>query len=728
MKKLPLVSLLMPVYNSYDFVRSENQNLIVKAFDSLLSQTYKNFELIILDNQSTDDTPAICKRYAKRDLRIRYIVDSKKRFPEGGITQAASFAKGKYCMVVNDDDLWDSNYIEILVNFLESHQNIDLCYTNGNFIDVNNNIIRKIITANDQIYSNIFSPLSNLARYINNRNPIPISFGLYRREAFLDLLPYEDFDNLKANVDNHFIAKLFIKKKKVNFINKILFNYRVKSRKLDPKKVSDMPNLDRRDLIGFYYLRHHFFFHNKLVSTFSEDYRPTQNQMDYIGSISLDSLFKHFNGILLWLKTEDRNDSQNNNLKVLFQEYSALVKENLENFPKIGNFSSDSVENIRFEPFLNCNLLKINKICLQELSLIIDRQKDNNQIIIDLRNIVSSELNVHDQRINEIESELAKTTNILTNTLNAGAKKQDKPKVSIITVSYNLEKFVEETIRSVANQNFKEFEHIVIDGGSTDDSIELIKKYPNVILVSEKDTGYPDAFWKGLRLARGEYIMQCAISDGYATTEWIKKCVEILDKNKDISLVWGFPQNLTEKSRQGSISYPQFHYNEAPQKQEMFNYWLKTGFFYPEGNLCVRKSVMLKCYPTIEECKKGIWDWLEFSYRFNSLGYVSMHLPTLANFGRTHDNQLGEQLTKEGETKIRANNYFQKVNYYKIKLLTGLVRHDFIDSEGNKIDLKFDKKKFVMEDIIRIFSRIDKRYLKPKKCLDFIKREIFKQN
>ncbi len=456
------------------------------------------------------------------------------------------------------------------------------------------------------------------------------------------------------------------------------------------------------------FLYEKFLSHNNLLKEFSENCKPTQNQTDFARSISLHNIFK--------LYKKNKKFSKN-----ISKECSSIINKNIEKFPQIEKISCRPPDNIKFESVLNCNLLKINRICLQDLSLIIDRQKDNNQIIIDLRNIVYSELNAHEKRIDEIQSELTKTPDIITKSLNTRTKTKDKPKVSIITVSYNLEKFVEETIRSVANQNFEEFEHIAIEGGSTDGSIELIKKHPDIILVSEKDTGYPDAFWKGLRVARGEYIMQCAISDGYAATEWIKKCVETLDKNKDISLVWGFPQDLTEDSKIGSISYPQFHYNEAPQKEQMFSYWLKTAFIYPEGNFCVRKSVMLKCYPTVKECKKGILDWLEFNYRFNSSGYISMHLPTLANFGRIHGNQLGEQLKKEGEMKIRANNYLKKITSYKIKLLTGLVRHHFIDSEGNKVDLKFDKKKFVMEDIIRIFFRIDNKYLKPKKYFDFIK-------
>ena len=82
------------------------------------------------------------------------------------------------------------------------------------------------------------------------------------------------------------------------------------------------------------------------------------------------------------------------------------------------------------------------------------------------------------------------------------------PKISIITPSFNQVKFLERTIQSVLNQNYENLEYIVIDGGSTDGSVELIKKYQSNISywVSEKDGGQSEAINKGLRLATGELV------------------------------------------------------------------------------------------------------------------------------------------------------------------------------------------------------------------------------
>lgn len=99
------------------------------------------------------------------------------------------------------------------------------------------------------------------------------------------------------------------------------------------------------------------------------------------------------------------------------------------------------------------------------------------------------------------------------------------PELSIITVVYNDEKFLERTIKSIISQNFDNYEFIIIDGGSTDKTLEIIKRYDKFIdyWISEKDAGIYDAMNKGIKYSKGEWLNFMNSSDIYAETNIVQK-------------------------------------------------------------------------------------------------------------------------------------------------------------------------------------------------------------
>lgn len=109
---------------------------------------------------------------------------------------------------------------------------------------------------------------------------------------------------------------------------------------------------------------------------------------------------------------------------------------------------------------------------------------------------------------------------------------QTNPLVSIVTIVYNGVSHLEETIQSVFNQSYAPIEYIIIDGGSTDGSVELIKKYSDRLAywVSEKDKGISDAFNKGVLRATGEIIGLINADDWYEP-DAVLKVVENIGEN-----------------------------------------------------------------------------------------------------------------------------------------------------------------------------------------------------
>lgn len=113
------------------------------------------------------------------------------------------------------------------------------------------------------------------------------------------------------------------------------------------------------------------------------------------------------------------------------------------------------------------------------------------------------------------------------------------PKISIITPSFNQGQFIEQTIKSVINQNYPNLEYIIIDGGSTDNTLEIIKKYEKHITywISEQDKGQSDAINKGLKIATGNVINWLNSDDYYEPNTLLKVAKEF--ENPIVNVVSG---------------------------------------------------------------------------------------------------------------------------------------------------------------------------------------------
>ena len=133
------------------------------------------------------------------------------------------------------------------------------------------------------------------------------------------------------------------------------------------------------------------------------------------------------------------------------------------------------------------------------------------------------------------------------------------PRISIVTPSFNQGKFLEETIQSVLSQNYPDLEYFVIDGGSTDNSIDIIKKYEGRLnyWVSEKDCGQSEAINKGLKRASGEIVAWLNSDDTYLD-ETLNRVAALFRQNPSVDLLYGNVENIYPDGRKKLITSDPF--------------------------------------------------------------------------------------------------------------------------------------------------------------------------
>ena len=162
------------------------------------------------------------------------------------------------------------------------------------------------------------------------------------------------------------------------------------------------------------------------------------------------------------------------------------------------------------------------------------------------------------------------------------------PLVSIVTPSFNQAKFLEETIRSVLDQDYPRIEYILIDGGSTDGSVEIIQKYAHRLAywVSEKDRGQTDALNKGFAAATGNIFAWLNSDDTYQPGA-IRSAVDFLTSHPRVGLVYGDLNFINERGEivgkfpaaQTNLVRLRRGYVHIPQPAAFFraDLWKKVG-------------------------------------------------------------------------------------------------------------------------------------------------------
>lgn len=168
----PRVTIGLPVYNG--------QNYLVETLESILAQTFTDFELVISDNASTDDTEKICREYAARDERIRYFRNSVNIGASANYNRAFELGVAPYFKWAAHDDLLAPAFLERCVQALDDDPDVVLAYTRAKAIDADGEVVKSYPFKR---HFNSPDPRQRFFEFVLDPSPVVAVFGLMRRDT-----------------------------------------------------------------------------------------------------------------------------------------------------------------------------------------------------------------------------------------------------------------------------------------------------------------------------------------------------------------------------------------------------------------------------------------------------------------------------------------------------------------------------------------------------------------
>ena len=183
-------------------------------------------------------------------------------------------------------------------------------------------------------------------------------------------------------------------------------------------------------------------------------------------------------------------------------------------------------------------------------------------------------------------------------------------KISVVTVTFNSAATVRDTIESVLKQEYKDYEYLVIDGGSKDNTVDIIKEYEpkfegRMRWISEKDKGMYDGINKGIRMATGDVVGIINSDDFYHRTDIFDIINKAFEENKDIQAIYGdvrfvHPDNLEKTVRYYSCKHWRpwrFRFGFMPAHPTFFTYkenFEKYGYYQYDYHIAADYELLIR--------------------------------------------------------------------------------------------------------------------------------------
>lgn len=189
----PRVSIGMPVYNASAYVRT--------ALDAVLAQTFGDFELIVADNASTDESASICESYARQDARIRFYRNPVNIGANGNFTHTLSLARQPYFMWTSSNDYIEPTYLEKAVQVLDARPDVVLCCARSRYFA---GTPQNFDEVDDPMNIDMASPIERFVTLVERIGINNAMHGLIRTDALRRTMPLKSY----YSSDNVMVAEL----------------------------------------------------------------------------------------------------------------------------------------------------------------------------------------------------------------------------------------------------------------------------------------------------------------------------------------------------------------------------------------------------------------------------------------------------------------------------------------------------------------------------------------
>ena len=224
---MPQISVIMPVYNTSQYLR--------RSIESVLNQTYKDFELICINDGSTDNSLEILQEYATHDPRIK-IINQENAGLSCARNSALEIAQGEYISFIDSDDFWAENFLDVLYTNLTKQPKADISGCNFKKIKKPTDNIDNITPSKPKLYKDALNVLLHPKNFIH----FNVWNKLYKREVignikFVAGMYYEDWV---------FNCQVFLHAKGFVWIDKMLYGYNISDKSImrsafNERKLSD---------------------------------------------------------------------------------------------------------------------------------------------------------------------------------------------------------------------------------------------------------------------------------------------------------------------------------------------------------------------------------------------------------------------------------------------------------------------------------------------------------